>query len=90
MRRWLVRLALVGAGAAILRERRDQLLPLAVRAKKRWTRGRRPVKASASVMDAATMVDESEEEGEVSAVVEAGEEAAAEAVTPEVDDADDE
>lgn len=90
LRRWLVRLALVGAGAAILRERRDQLLPLAVRAKKRWTRGRRPVKASASVVDAAAMVDESEEEGEVSAVVEAGEEAAAEAVTPEVDDADDE
>ena len=77
-------------GAASCGERRDQLLPLAVRAKKRWTRGRRPVKASASVMDAATMVDESEEEGEVSAVVEAGEEAAAEAVTPEVDDADDE
>ena len=90
LRRWLVRLALVGAGAAILRERRDQLLPLAVRAKKRWTRGRRPVKASASVVDAAAMVDESEEEGEVSAVVEAGEEAVAEAVTPEVDDADDE
>ena len=90
LRRWLVRLALVGAGAAILRERRDQLLPLAVRAKRKWTRGRRPVKASASVVDAAAMVDESEEEGEVSAVVEAGEEAAAEAVTPEVDDADDE
>lgn len=90
LRRWLVRLALVGAGAAILRERRDQLLPLAVRAKRRWTRGRRPVKAVAAVVDAAAMVDESEEEGEVSAVVEAGEEAAAEAVTPEVDDADDE
>ena len=90
LRRWLVRLALVGAGAAILRERRDQLLPLAVRAKRKWTRGRRPVKAAAAVVDAAAMVDESEEEGEVSAVVEAGEEAAAEAVTPEVDDADDE
>ena len=90
LRRWLVRLALVGAGAAILRERRDQLLPLAVRAKRKWTRGRRPVKAAAAVVDAAAMVDESEEEGEVSAVVEAGEKAAAEAVTPEVDDADDE
>ena len=90
LRRWLVRLALVGAGAAILRERRDQLLPLAVRAKRKWTCGRRPVKTAAAVVDAAVMVDESEEEGEVSAVVEAGEKAAAEAVTPEVDDADDE
>ena len=91
LRRWLVRLALVGAGAAILRERRDQLLPLGVRAKRRWTRGRRQVNAAAAVVvDAAAMVDESEEEAEVSANVEAGEEAAAEAVTPEVDDADDE
>mgnify|MGYP001968194338 FL=1 len=91
LRRWLVRLALVGAGAAILRERRDQLLPLGVRAKRRWTRGRRQVNAAtAAVVDAAAMVDESKEEAEVSANVEAGEEAAAEAVTPEVDDADDE
>ena len=90
LRRWLVRLALVGAGAAILRERRDQLLPLGVRAKRRWTRGRRQVNAAAAVVDAAAMVDELEEEAEVSANVEAGEEAAAEAVTPEVDDADDE
>ena len=90
LRRWLVRLALVGAGAAILRERRDQLLPLGVRAKRRWTRGRRQVNAAAAVVDAAAMVDESEEEAEVSANVEAGEEAAAEAVTLEVDDADDE
>ena len=90
LRRWLVRLALVGAGAAILRERRDQLLPLGVRAKRRWTRGRRQVNAAtAAVVDAAAMVDELEE-AEVSANVEAGEEAAAEAVTPEVDDADDE
>ena len=90
LRRWLVRLALVGAGAAILRERRDQLLPLGVRAKRRWTRGRRQVNAAAAVVDAAAMVDELEEEAEVSANVEAGEEAAAEAVTLEVDDADDE
>ena len=90
LRRWLVRLALLGAGAAILRERRDQLLPLGVRAKRRWTRGRRQVNAAtAAVVDAAAMVDELEE-AEVSANVEAGEEAAAEAVTPEVDDADDE
>jgi hypothetical protein len=70
LRKWLVRLALVGAGAAILRERKDQLLPLAARAKRKWTHRKR-IGAKSSVIETKAVdenvedaVDEFEEEGE--------------------------
>ena len=70
LRKWLVRLALVGAGAAILRERKDQLLPLAARAKRKWTHGKR-IGAKSSVIESKAVdenvedaVDEFEEEGD--------------------------
>jgi hypothetical protein len=70
LRKWLVRLALVGAGAAILRERKDQLLPLAARAKRKWTHRKR-VGAKPSVIETKAVdenvedtVDEFEEEGD--------------------------
>ena len=70
LRKWLVRLALVGAGAAILRERKDQLLPLAARVKRKWTHRKR-LGAKSSVIETKAVdenvedaVDEFEEEGD--------------------------